>query len=292
MSTYQTVGCNRRLRQDSDLARTYAMEARWEEAVEVNQRILAEQSRDVEALNRLGKALSELRRNDEAIEAYQRSLEFDPGNAIATRNLNRLAQMIATDTAIPEFDPVPTRARAFVEETGKTYITDLVRPGSTTALLKVSPGDVVELRPSGNEVEVYEVAGERLGQLEPIIGQRLIALLGYGNSYQAFVVAFTGETIRVILRETSHNPEAPEQTSFPRQDKIAAPRPYVRDTALRARELENELLLDSDDDEGDNDDDESADAADNDEESDESEDEDEFGEEDSSTDDDEPAISN
>lgn len=290
MSTHQAAGRNRRLRQDADLARSYAMEARWVEAVEVNQRILAEQSRDVEAMNRLGKAFSELRRNDEAIEAYQRSLELDPGNAIAVRNLNRLAQMIATDTAIPEFDPVPTRARAFVEETGKTYITDLVRPGSTTALLKVSPGDVVELRPMGNEVEVFEVAGERLGRLEPIIGQRLITLLSYGNSYQAFVVAFTGETIRVILRETTHNPDAPDQTSFPRQEKIAAPRPYVRDTALRARELENELLLDSDDDEGDDED--SSDAADSDEDSDENDDDDEYGEEESSADDDEPAISN
>ena len=47
-----------------------AARGEWEAAVETN-RQLVELGGDVDAYNRLGKALSELDRNEEALEAYQ-----------------------------------------------------------------------------------------------------------------------------------------------------------------------------------------------------------------------------
>jgi len=52
----------------------------WEDAVALNQAILAATPQDVAALNRLGKALSELGRYGESHEAYNRALDVDPVN--------------------------------------------------------------------------------------------------------------------------------------------------------------------------------------------------------------------
>lgn len=255
MSVYQPDGRNRNLRRQADAAREAAVAGDWERAAEINRAVLEQSPRDVDAWNRLGKAMMERGNLDEAVEAYRTALNVDPGNVIAQRNVERLeASPVAADG---ENGSRPVRAGVFVEEVGKTYVTDLMRPASTEVLAQVAPADEVQLAPNGGQVDVRDRQGRRLGQLEPRIAQRLVKLLGDGNRYQAFVVAMTGNTVRIILRETYHNPEAPELTSFPRQAKIAAPRPYLRDTGRLTRELEPGLLLDTDeDDEDDSDDDE------------------------------------
>lgn len=244
------------LRRQAQEALRLAVQGNWEQAVEANRRILQVSSRDVDAYNRLGKALMELGQFAEALEAYQSALEIDPGNAIARRNLLRLEQATTSEAAAVEAPPpapAAVRARVFIEEVGKTYVTDLTRPATFVALSRIAPADEVELRPIGNQVEVLTLDGVLLGQLEPRIAQRLIRLLQMGNRYQAFVVALTGNTVRVILREVFRNPAATEPASFPRQAKIAAPRPYLRDTGRLAREMGQDLLLDSDDEDEDTD---------------------------------------
>lgn len=290
MATNHLDGRSVSLRRQADEALRFAVQGEWEKAVEANRRILEVSSRDVDAFNRLGKALMELGRFPAALEAYQATIEIDPGNAIARRNLVRLEQATASAAAAVEAPPpapAAVRARVFIEEVGKTYVTDLTRPATFEALSRIAPADEVELRPAGNQVEVFTVDGVLLGQLEPRIAQRLIRLLQMGNRYQAFVVALTGNTVRVILREVFRNPAVSEPASFPRQAKIAAPRPYLRDTGRLAREMGQDLLLDSDDDDDDADD-ESEEPDTLDEETDEEE---EFIDEPSAAEDEEPPIS-
>jgi hypothetical protein len=70
------------------------------------------------------------------------------------------------------------------------------------------------------------------------------------------VVALTGMTTRIILREVYHDPDSPFPVAFQRQSTVAAPRPYLRDTRRMARELEPDLLDSDDDDDGDDDEEE------------------------------------
>ena len=70
-----------------------ATQGRWEEAVQANRALLAAFPDDVEAQNRLGKALSELGHYTEARSAFQRALEKSPSNPIARKNLERLADL-------------------------------------------------------------------------------------------------------------------------------------------------------------------------------------------------------
>lgn len=247
MTTYQPDGRNRTVRRQAEEARRLAIEGRWEEAVEINRAILTQAPRDVEAHNRLGKALMELGRYEEAAEAYRAALDIDPGNVIARRNIERLEDI---DKAAPRVRPTPGfRPSVFVEEVGKTYVTDLVHPAPHSVLRLVSPAEELEIRPENGAVYIYTQDGQRLGQLEPRIAQRLLELLEAGNRYQAFGVAANENTVRIILREVYRNPDAPAHLSLPRQAKMPPPRPYLRDTGRAERELEPDLLLDTDEEE-------------------------------------------
>ena len=79
------------LRQLTEQAIQMALASQWGEAVEVNRKILATSPRDLSALNRLGKALSEVGSYSEAKRAYAQTLELDPTNNIARKNLERLS---------------------------------------------------------------------------------------------------------------------------------------------------------------------------------------------------------
>lgn len=255
MTAYQSNGRNRNVRRYADEARRLAVEGRWQEAIELNQMILGQSPRDVDALNRLGKAYTETGQLQQALETYRQVLEIDSSNTIARRNVERLELLVESGRAeaasVPAGNDQPVSTRVFIEEVGKTYVTDLHRPGDPAVLAQLWPADEVELRAEDKNVAVYDAQGRRLGRLEPRIAQRLIRLWSYGNRYRAFVVSLNGNTVRIILREVYHNPDSPEKTSFPRQAKIPAPRPYLRESARRQRELEPDLLLEEDDEEED-----------------------------------------
>ncbi|GBD15253.1 hypothetical protein HRbin26_00139 [bacterium HR26] len=233
-------------------AKQLALEGRWAEAAEVNRRILELAPRDVAAHNRLGRALAELGQVAEAKEIYERALELDPNNQIAQRNVHRLEWLSGQSTeagAVPGATAVRPRADVFVEEVGKTYVTDLVRPAAPVVLARLFPGQELVLRVEDGAVHVYDLSGVRLGQLERWLSVRLIDLIGLGNQYRAYVISLTGDTLRVILREVYRHPDQLERPSFPRQAKIAAPRPYLREAEWLGREEEVEELLEEEEEE-------------------------------------------
>ena len=84
-------------KQMGDQAVKFAINSRWQDAANVNREYLRTFGDEAEAYNRLGKALSELGQISEARDSYAKSLEIDPANTIAKRNLDRLALM--KDTA-------------------------------------------------------------------------------------------------------------------------------------------------------------------------------------------------
>src|SRR6476469_1082877 len=111
-----------------------AMQNRWQEAVDVNRTILKLDPNDADAYNRLGKALLELGQYREAYDAYARAVELSPANAIAQKNMQRLAPLVQQGATATPTRPVaagePIRPQTFIEETGKTGLTILINIAS------------------------------------------------------------------------------------------------------------------------------------------------------------------
>jgi len=228
-------------RQLTERAIALAMASRWEEAAAVNRELLVLFPDDVDAHNRLGKALTELGHLEEARAAYSRAAALDPTNVIAMKNLQRLSKLAAEPPAAPA--PARVDPSLFIEESGKTVITTLVNPAGPDVLAKMTAGDLLELQPGDHKVEVATPEGERVGQIEPKLAKRLLTLLQGGNRYQAAVTSVDDQSIKVIIREVYRSPQMAGKVSFPSKAPAEVFRGYIKDSVLKYDLDDEEDLL-------------------------------------------------
>ena len=191
-----------------------AMKNRWPEAVAINRSLIEDFPGDLESYNRMGRALTELGRIDEAREAFRRVLEVSPHNTIARKNLDRLDQL---GDNLPRQQPTHRRAtQAFIGESGKTLVTSLVNVAPPKSLARLTPGDDVNLELAGRRLNVREEAsGEELGQVESKTASRLKRLMSGGNRYAATVKSVDDRTVTIIIREVYKHPSQARIVSFP-----------------------------------------------------------------------------
>ena len=219
-----------------------ALEADWTRAVDLNTRIIEANADDLEARNRLGRALLETGKLDDAKAAYAEVLKTEPNNPIALRNVARLGTLIEHKTKI-NMTKSKTQPRLFIEDMGKTGILRLINPAPAHIVAKYSPGAEAELRERDGLIAVHARDGELLGFLEPKVGRRLLDLLNTGNQYVVAVVSNDQQNPRVAIRETLQSPENAQRISFPGHHRPA-------ETKERAYIKGNFFRFGSEDDEG------------------------------------------
>jgi tetratricopeptide (TPR) repeat protein len=246
--TSPAVNATRVKRQLAEQAIAATTSSDWEQAAELNRRIL-EMGPDSEAENRLAKALWELGQLAEAREHYQAALALDPTNRIAERNINRLRVLLAEagERTVPAQEGSKAPVSIFVEETGKTGFAGLYDLPSPRQLAQVNPGDVVELVPDGPRL-VARSNDVTIGAVEPRVAARLLKLIANGNKYAAGVTSLGDRDVRIIIREVYQDPRNYGKVSFPTAAKVTDLRPYTKGTLVREEEeLEEELELDDED---------------------------------------------
>jgi tetratricopeptide (TPR) repeat protein len=216
------------------------MQNRWEEAIEANKSLIESFPTDVDAYNRLGRALMELNRYSEAKEAYTKALELSPANPIAKKNLDRLAVL-----------PRPGKVKVkegrrhggltpdlFVREMGKSRLVNLYHLGPKAVLAQAVAGDQVFLHAKGKHLLVETVKKGCLGWVDPRYELRLLKLIEGGNKYAAAVVSMNADSVKVMITETYQDPSQAGKISFPEE---AASVRAGKDTLLR-RGVEEEAL--------------------------------------------------
>ncbi len=216
-------------RQQAELAIQLALQGRWAEAVQLNRSIVEAFPADVDAFNRLGKAMTELGRYGDARDAYMRALEIDSLNSIARKNLDRLATL--GDAAPPRTASQKLSPQMFIEETGKTGVTTLIRPNDELSA-RMTAGDQVMLHRQNGSLVIQSLDGEYLGEVEPRLSQRLIKLMQGGNEYIAAISALANSEVRVLIRETFQHGSQTGKLSFP-PTVIESFRPYTKGRLLR-----------------------------------------------------------
>ncbi len=248
-------------KQRADVAIQMALQGQWEQAVDLNRSILESFPADVDACNRLGKALTELGRYADASDSYMKAIEIDPLNLIARKNLSRLATLgkTAAKKKIKKAHSQKLSPDMFIEERGKTTITELARP-DMEVVNQLTAGDLVKLaRDKKGNVFVETMAGERFGDFESRFGQRLVKLMDGGSEYVAAISSLHEDGVRLFIRETLQGASQVGKLSLPAT--ITEPvRSNVRNGLGRSYEDGSAALDDGDDLVADSDDD--SDAAD------------------------------
>ncbi len=214
-----------------------ALQARWQEAVGINKEIIESFPEDVDTYNRLGRSYMELGRYTQAREAYSRTVQLDPYNAIANRNLRRLGDLGESDSDEVKTDTV--EPHHFIEEIGKAGVVTLYELAPKENRARMVAGDRVYLKVDGAVLAVENSRGAYMGKVDPKYAQRLIRLILGGNQYTASVVKSTMDMMTVIARETYQHPSQAGKLSFPPKG-MEEFRPYVSDKLLKLEEDEEE----------------------------------------------------
>ena len=240
MTLYQAEYRSRVRRERAKEAIALAMENCWEEAAAINRSIIDLFPDDVEAHNRLGKALFEMGKFAEARSAFAKALQLSPSNAIAQKNLERLSLLKKEHQPLkkaPKLGP-----EHFLEESGKTGTAVLEHPASREVVAKVTAGDGLALRTVDNKLVAETPDGEYLGQVPPRLAARLIRLVRGGNQYEAAVARLSGNEVTIIIREVFQHPSQEGITSFPSRSERVRPYPQGHPIDIELMEEEDEEI--------------------------------------------------
>ncbi len=227
-------------RQLSKQAIELAMQGRWQEAVEANKVIIEDFPNDVDAYNRLGRAYLELGEYSAAREAYRRTLELDPFNTIAKKNLQRLSYL-GEEAVTLKGESRKVEPQRFIEEIGKAGVVNLYHLAPKEVRARLIAGDEVQLKIEGSSLIVEDNRGEYLGQVEPKHGPRLIKLMEGGNQYSAAVVGSTEEAMTIIIQEVYQHPSQAGRLSFPSKGAEEI-RPYVDEKVFKLESEFQEIM--------------------------------------------------
>ena len=237
----------REVKTQTDAAVACALAQDWRKAVEANRAVLRIVPNNIEALNRLAKALLELGELAEARDAVDGALQLDSTNTIARRNRDRLERAQATapasrqkkltwksgratvvkeagatyDSQATVADPGSSAPNVFsaqllMSEEGKSTIATLIDATDRTAVGHLSSGETLTLSREGNRLLVHSSRGEPVGRVHPRLAQRIFSLMDAGNRYEAaFLRDHPAEGVQVIIGEVYQDPSQEGRPSFP-----------------------------------------------------------------------------
>lgn len=186
---------------------TAAKKQDWPAAITHNLAILEQEENSVPAKMRLGVAYVHTDQEKAARKAFEEVMELEPTNLLAQKHLSTLK-------AGKTIEAVTAQASDFIEEPGKTKITELHRLAGKPVLQKLRPGDVCELKNKGRFISV-EHKGVHVGSLADDLSSRLCKLMKAGNTYQCLVYSTSTTQCSVFLKEISRAPENASIPSFP-----------------------------------------------------------------------------
>ncbi len=192
-----------------------AMSRDWKQAININNQILKADSKDIEALNRLGRAFMETGHKTKAAEIYQKVLRLDKFNSIAQKNLELVhkAKVIHSHNKTPP--PPPPN---FIEEPGTTKTVQLVRVGDSKIVSRLRPGDPLTLAVRDHCISVLTYNKEHIGRLPDDLTSRLSKFIKGGNKYSAYIKGV--EPLKIFIVESYKTPQFTNIPSFPLTEKL------------------------------------------------------------------------
>ena len=233
-----------------------ALKGEWDRAAQVNRAILELFSEDVEAMNRLAKALIETGSYEEASHVLDRLGEVAPHNNIARKNRARLEQMRSSSVATArQARRAKGAPQLFIGESGKSTTTVLRQTPRGLSSALISAGDPATLRLEHHSLNVYSDGGQFLGHVDPRLAHRLSRLIEGGNTYEAAITGIHDDGISIIIHETHRDRSLLHVASFTTRaaattstksgrDGESSSRSNMDDEAVYADEEEEEDLLD------------------------------------------------
>lgn len=190
-----------------------ALAQNWKKAIEINKKIIKDNSQNIPALNRLAHCHWELGDIEQALKNYKKVLKIDNFNPIANKNITRLSKSGKIKKNLNK-KRSPFSSKIFLEEPGKTKIVSLVRLAEPDVLGKLNNGEKVIMVAKKRLVSIQNEEGNYLGTIPEDLSLKLIKFMNGGNQYDVFVKNIDHQTLHVFIREISRGGEYNDVASF------------------------------------------------------------------------------
>lgn len=192
-----------------------ALQGDWNNAISLNQQILQEEPENIDALNRLAFAHATLGNINDAKEFYQKVLQLDIQNPIATKNLKRLSSL----NGVPHAPIIYKMNNIFIEEPGKTKVIELLNIADQKATSHLHCGEELHLQVKRMKIFVLDNDKQYIGMLPDDTSKRLIEFIQGGNLYEAYVKTVDEHKVTAFVKETFRSPKFKNQQSFINTEK-------------------------------------------------------------------------
>ncbi len=197
-----------------DKAIKAALSGDWENAVEINLEILSESPQNIAALNRLGRAYTELGQKEAAGDAYSQVLKIDKYDVIATKNLKLLPHQKNNLAS------VELAEEDFIELPGITKSTTLIKVASRDILLSLSCKQILDLVPRTHLVAVITKDKACIGCLPDDLSLKIKELMGDGYIYSACLKGASDNTATIFIREVKRPKKPSAGPTFSRGNGV------------------------------------------------------------------------
>jgi tetratricopeptide (TPR) repeat protein len=202
------------MHQLQDKAIKSALSGDWEAAVEYNLEILADSPQNITALNRLGRAYTELGQKEAAKDAYEQVLKIDKYDTIASKNLKLLPHQKNNMSSVELAD------EDFIELPGITKSTGLIKVASRDILLSLVCKQKLTLTPRTRLIAVYSDSKTCIGCLPDDLSLKLQGLIKSGYSYTACLKGASDNTVTIFIREAKRPKRPSASPTFSRSNSI------------------------------------------------------------------------
>jgi tetratricopeptide (TPR) repeat protein len=197
-----------------DQAIQQALQGNWDKAIEINQQLLSDIPDDIETLNRMAFAYTALRKNKQALQAYEKVLSLDNQNPIALKNMKRLRTNQTNGTASHTPLMAALSDTMFIEEHGKTKVVELLNVAQPQVIGHLMTGEMVNLRIKRSKIFVLDNDETFIGMLADDLGRRIIKFMEGGNTYQACIKSIDKKVVTIFIKEVKRANKFKNQPSF------------------------------------------------------------------------------
>lgn len=194
-----------------------AINLSWDDAVELNEKILKKDKNNYPAYLRLGFIYLQKHNYELAKKYYSKALKIQPKNTVAIQNLEKIEileksrkkryQTGRRDKIDPEL---------FIEVVGKTKKVGLVNIGQKDIIAGLSIGQKIDLKIKRRRVEIRTPdTNLYIGTLPDDVSKRLIYFIQAKSLYNTFIKEVTINSVTVFIKELKKGPTVKHYISFP-----------------------------------------------------------------------------
>lgn len=191
-----------------------ALEARWDDALKLNKKIVKLDPQSVDALARLARAYMEMGRFNLAKKYYNEALKYDPYNPIASKNLKIIKSFKSNGQPKNGNGHGKLSSSLFLQEPGKSKIINLLKVAEPQKLSQAYCGMQVGAAVKNRKITIVDEEGTYLGVLPDDICHHLMRLLKGGNKYEFFIKSVRVNSLSLLIRETFRSKRFKNQPSF------------------------------------------------------------------------------